>query len=257
MFQGLGEDMLGAPYAHLSFRCFVDSPHAGGSDSTNPSHPDHHHAQAMVTLPQGCIHTVEQVIERSRFITTLGRTDSEQDARELIALVRSEHSTATHNCTAFYISGGNNIHIERSSDDGEPSGTAGAPMLNTLRHSGMSNLTAIVTRYFGGIKLGTGGLVDAYSSSVQQALDSAPRISREPALHIAISTSAAEVGKLDGYLRNHGIDVTNIDWVPSPRIHILLPPHQQRQCESMIQEISRGQASSTVIETILIDRQLS
>ena len=114
------------------------------------------------TLASGTLLTHEIEIKRSRFITTLARTDTPEEARALIDAVKSEHPQARHNCSAYLIDPPDAAPLQHSSDDGEPSGTAGTPMLEALRASDTWNATAVVTRYFGGILLGGGGLVRAY-----------------------------------------------------------------------------------------------
>ena len=119
---------------------------------------------ALRTLASGTLLTHEIEIKRSRFITTLARTDTPEEARELIDAVKAEHPQARHNCSAYLIDPPDAAPLQHSSDDGEPSGTAGTPMLEALRASDTWNATAVVTRYFGGILLGGGGLVRAYST---------------------------------------------------------------------------------------------
>lgn len=116
--------------------------------------------------------THEIVIERSRFITHLFPTSTQEEAMEAIKQVNKLHYDATHNCTAYII--GNPIITQKTNDDGEPKGTAGMPMMQSLNFRNMTNITAVVTRYFGGIKLGAGGLIRAYSNAVTKALDHAP-----------------------------------------------------------------------------------
>lgn len=113
----------------------------------------------------------EKVIERSRFIAHCAHAESEEEARAFIAKVRAEHSLATHNCYAFVADKAGNLM--RFSDDGEPQGTAGMPILEVLKNKKLFETAVVVTRYFGGIKLGAGGLVRAYAESVSKALDSA------------------------------------------------------------------------------------
>ncbi|WP_353066308.1 IMPACT family protein [Arcanobacterium hippocoleae] len=117
-------------------------------------------------------HTIE--IKRSEFITVIRRTDSQELARIFINEIRDEFPDARHHCSAYIISMPGAQPLQHSSDDGEPSGTAGRPMLDTLNGFNLSNLTAVVVRYFGGTLLGTGGLVRAYSSSVRECLRGTP-----------------------------------------------------------------------------------
>ena len=111
----------------------------------------------------------EIVIKKSRFICTLKRIDSEEEAKEIIQGIKKEHWKASHNCFAYVLH--ENQMIQRSSDDGEPSGTAGIPMLEVLKVKELYNVLAVVTRYFGGTELGAGGLIRAYSSSVAETLE--------------------------------------------------------------------------------------
>lgn len=111
------------------------------------------------------LHEIE--INKSRFLCYLKRVETEEEAREFIKEIKKEHPKATHHCSAMLIS----QEIQRSSDDGEPSGTAGIPMLETLRKRNMEKICAVTVRYFGGILLGAGGLIRAYSKSVSEALD--------------------------------------------------------------------------------------
>jgi uncharacterized YigZ family protein len=119
-------------------------------------------------------HRVEQEIQRSSFITTVAHTPTAEAARAFIAEVRAEFADATHNCWAFLVGPPGTTGTVGMSDDGEPHGTAGRPMLTVLLHGEVGDITAVVTRYYGGTKLGTGGLVRAYTGAVQQALESLP-----------------------------------------------------------------------------------
>lgn len=111
----------------------------------------------------------EEEIKKSRFICHLKRISTEEEARDFIAKIKKEHWKANHNCSAYTL--GNRQEIQRSSDDGEPSGTAGVPMLEILKKKEIINVCAVVTLYFGGIKLGAGGLIRAYAGSVNHAIE--------------------------------------------------------------------------------------
>ena len=119
-------------------------------------------------------HRIEDIIKRSRFIATAGHAPSPDLAKAFIGEIKQEFPDATHNCWAFAAGSPGTTARIGMSDDGEPHGTAGHPMLNTLLHSGIGEIAVVVTRYFGGIKLGTGGLVRAYSGAVKQVLASLP-----------------------------------------------------------------------------------
>ena len=154
--------------------------------------------------PSGYRTATEVEIKKSRFITTLARTDTEAGARALIAEVRAAHPEARHHATAYVIDDGG-VRLTRSSDDQEPAGTAGAPMLNALTRAECTNVTAVVTRYFGGIKLGTGGLTRAYGGCVAQAVALAPRVVKEVRQVWAVEAPHAEAGRVqDELLRSGG-----------------------------------------------------
>ncbi len=112
---------------------------------------------------------MKKKLKKSRFICSLKRVETEEEARDFIAQIKKEHHQANHNCMAYTI--GDHQEIQRTSDDGEPSGTAGIPMLEILKKREITNVCAVVTRYFGGIKLGAGGLIRAYGGVVNHAID--------------------------------------------------------------------------------------
>ncbi len=130
---------------------------------------------------------VEEEIKKSRFICQIKRVTTEEEAREFITAVKKEHYKATHNCSCFIL--GEAATIKRSSDDGEPSGTAGVPMLTVLENAGLTNVAAVVTRYFGGIKLGAGGLIRAYAGSVAKAIKDIGivEVKEQEGIHIRLS----------------------------------------------------------------------
>jgi uncharacterized YigZ family protein len=123
-------------------------------------------------------HRAEQTISRSRFICTVDRVSSAADAQRFLREMNDEFTDATHNCWAYLVGPPGSTDRIGMSDAGEPHGTAGRPMLTVLQHSGIGDIGAVVTRYYGGTNLGTGGLVKAYSGTVQLALASMPRIER-------------------------------------------------------------------------------
>lgn len=134
----------------------------------------------------------EQVIEKSRFICSLKKVQSEAEAQEFIKAVKKEYWDASHNCSAYLI----DEMAQRSSDDGEPSGTAGLPMLEVLRKQDLCRVAAVVTRYFGGIKLGAGGLVRAYGGTVAQALSQAGLAERVLIGRYTFTCGVSESGKI-------------------------------------------------------------
>ncbi|HHW82550.1 MAG TPA: YigZ family protein [Actinomycetales bacterium] len=162
---------------------------------------------------RGSVTTREIEVRRSRFIATVARADTEEAARAVVAAARVEFPDARHHCSAFIVEVPSAQEVERSSDDGEPSGTAGRPMLEVLRGSGLTNVVAVVTRYFGGVKLGTGGLVRAYSDSVSTALDGVPRVRVVTRALRTLALPHAEAGRIRSELEARGagsVDVVDV-----------------------------------------------
>ena len=157
----------------------------------------------FVTLKEPCSHEI--VVKRSRFICHLIPAADAAAAEAALAAIRREHYDARHNCTAMIL--GPDRMQEKASDDGEPQGTAGVPMLEVLRRSGVTNILAVVTRYFGGTLLGAGGLVRAYSASVAEALREASLVQNVPAQKIAVRLPYADYGKLQNIAQSLGATI--------------------------------------------------
>uniref|UniRef100_UPI00403FB9C7 YigZ family protein n=1 Tax=Candidatus Enterococcus willemsii TaxID=1857215 RepID=UPI00403FB9C7 len=140
----------------------------------------------------------EMEIKKSRFICSLKRINSEDEAKEFIQALKKEHWKANHNCSAFVL--GEKNEIQRSSDDGEPSGTAGVPMLEVLKKNELMDVVAVVTRYFGGTKLGAGGLIRAYAGAVSHALTEIGIVQAILQKEIYVTIDYPQLGKLQHYL---------------------------------------------------------
>ncbi|MCD5002758.1 YigZ family protein [Enterococcus saccharolyticus] len=140
----------------------------------------------------------EMEIKKSRFICSLKRINSEDEAKEFIQDLKKEHWKANHNCSAFVL--GEKNEIQRSSDDGEPSGTAGVPMLEVLKKNELMDVVAVVTRYFGGTKLGAGGLIRAYAGAVSHALTEIGIVQAILQKEIYVTIDYPQLGKLQHYL---------------------------------------------------------
>ena len=187
----------------------------------------------------------ETTIKRSRFICTLERVGSEEEARDVIADIRHEFADARHNCTAFIVSQPGRTPLERSSDDGDPAGTAGMPMLETLRGEGISDVVAVVTRYFGGIKLGTGGLVRAYSGAVSDALAHAQILTRVAMPVACIAVDLEQAAQVEAHVRASELTVLSIDWAPTTTIRLACPLDHRDALADDIALLTRGQALLT------------
>lgn len=140
----------------------------------------------------------ELIIKKSRFITNLKRVTTEDEAIAFINQIKKQHYKANHNCSAFMI--GEQHQIQRMSDDGEPSGTAGNPMLEVLKRNDVHNVVAVVTRYFGGIKLGAGGLIRAYAGAVAQAIETVGLVERLNMNNVTLTIEYAQLDKINYWL---------------------------------------------------------
>lgn len=149
----------------------------------------------------------EQTIKKSRFICSLARVSSEEEAQQFIASVQTANKKATHNCFAYMI--GDNDQIQRESDNGEPSGTAGIPILESLKLAKIHNVVAVVTRYFGGIKLGAGGLIRAYSNTTTEAIHQADLVQRIKQAILKITVTYALHDSLLYYLKENNLEVAD------------------------------------------------
>ena len=145
--------------------------------------------------------TVQEEIKKSKFICHVKRVFSEEEARDFINAIKKEHYKATHNCSAFII--GEQSDIKRTSDDGEPSGTAGVPMLGVLENHRITNSCVVVTRYFGGIKLGAGGLIRAYAGSVAQAVREIGLVEIKEQVVLGITLSYSQYQEFANFLKDH------------------------------------------------------
>lgn len=164
----------------------------------------------------------EEIVEKkSRFIANLIYVENEEHAQNKIKEIKKKHYDAKHNCYAYRIIEGDNI-LRRSSDDGEPSGTAGAPMLNILEKNDIANVLVVVTRYFGGILLGTGGLVKAYSEATLKSIDNNELVEKQLGYEIQISSSYADMQKIEYFLKTNNITILKKEFLDKVNILVEL-----------------------------------
>ncbi|MFF5426747.1 MULTISPECIES: YigZ family protein [unclassified Streptomyces] len=171
------------------------------------------------TLAREGVHETE--INRSRFLCALAPVADEREAQEFVARIRREHPTATHNCFAYVL--GADASVQKASDDGEPGGTAGVPMLQMLLRREMRYVAAVVTRYYGGVKLGAGGLIRAYGGVVGEALDALGTITRQRFRLATVTVDHQRAGKLENDLRATGRAVRDVRYADAVTLEIGLP----------------------------------
>ena len=178
--------------------------------------------------------------KKSKFCSLIEPVTSPEQAMELIAARKKQYWDARHNCFAYVI--GDRGEISRCSDDGEPSGTAGRPMLDVLTGEGITNVLAIVTRYFGGVLLGTGGLVRAYSGAVRSALENSIVLERTPGILIKVRTDYSGYGRIRYQLDTGGIPVTDTSFTDNVEVSFICTQPQLEGVSKMLMETTGGAA---------------
>ena len=181
---------------------------------------------------------VEIEVRRSRFRCRVERVSTEEAARAVVEEERRRHWDARHHCSAFVL--GPDGAVQRSSDDGEPSGTAGAPMLEVLRGRGVSDVVAVVTRWFGGVLLGAGGLVRAYSDAVRAGLDEAGIAERRLVARYDVAVPHADVGRLEHELRARDVTVLGADYGSVATLHVAVPIAAAAGLGRLLAELTGG-----------------
>ena len=182
----------------------------------------------------------ELIEKKSRFIATVRPVESEEEALGFIAAMKKKYWNATHNCSAFVV--GENQELQRCSDDGEPQGTAGRPMLDVLLGEEIHNAAVVVTRYFGGTLLGTGGLVRAYSKSVQEGLRASKIIEKKIGALLGIRTDYNGLGKVQYLLGQRGLTITGSEYTDIVTVETLVPQAQLQELKEAIPEGTNGRA---------------
>lgn len=180
-------------------------------------------------------------VKRSRFLATLVRVEDEAQARAVVDRLRREHWDAGHHCTAFVL--GADGAVQRSSDDGEPAGTAGAPMLEVLRGAEVSDTIAVVTRWFGGVLLGAGGLVRAYGDAVRAGLDQAGTLRRSRVREVELILEHADAARLETELRARGVSVLDVEYAAQVRLLLGVPVDRHDHLRAVVAELTAGAGS--------------
>lgn len=187
-------------------------------------------------------HRAEQVIDRSRFLCTVAPVSSIEAAQAFIRDIGREFPDATHNCWAYLIGPPGSSDRIGLSDDGEPHGTAGRPMFTVLQHSGLGDIAAVVTRYYGGVKLGTGGLVKAYSGAVQLALATLPTVQHVARVECVVSVGYPAVSGVKQLLGQYEAEVLEETFGLDVRFRLQCPDEQAEGLRRALMDVTRGQA---------------
>ncbi|QIL46538.1 YigZ family protein [Vagococcus coleopterorum] len=205
-----------------------------------------------LTLKENGQHEIE--IKKSRFICHLFRIDSDEQAKELIQKIKKEHWKATHNCHAYLV--GDNNDIQRSSDDGEPSGTAGLPMLEVLKKRELINTLAVVTRYFGGTELGKGGLIRAYGGSVSEALDEIGIVQGTLQQEMQVTVDYPNHPKLENFLENSVYNLKETIYTDKVQLLIMVDEQTTDTFEQELIELLSGQVTITAGKTSYFEKEI-
>lgn len=182
--------------------------------------------------------SAEIVEKKSRFIANICPVKSETEALEFIEKIKKKHYDARHNCYAYIT--GENGDCAKCSDDGEPAHTAGRPMLEILNKSGLNDVCVTVTRYFGGILLGTGGLVRAYSDAVKAVIEECEIYELRPYLTVHVATDYTSYGKIEHMAATNGFIIKNIVYTEGVEFDMFLPPEDKEQCISTLSNLTAG-----------------
>ncbi|MFD0050266.1 YigZ family protein [Actinomycetes bacterium NPDC127524] len=193
----------------------------------------------------------EIVIERSRFIASIARTETEEEALAFIQEIKKKHRDATHNCSAYMI-GEQNL-IQKANDDGEPSGTAGVPILEVLKKKNLKDTTVVVTRYFRGIKLGAGGLIRAYSNSTSEGIEAIGVVERTLTAVMHTKLEYTWLGKVENELRSSSFPIKEIEYLDSVIFQTYVSMSEKQSFIDWMTELTNGQGIITEGETIYLE----
>lgn len=192
-------------------------------------------------------------IRKSIFISYVRNVSSEEEALTFIERVRKEHWNATHNCYAYLI--GEHDEIKRSNDDGEPSGTAGRPILSVLERMALKDTVVVVTRYFGGIMLGAGGLIRAYGESAKAGIDAAGIIERILSREYLLTMDYSWFGKLESDLVSRGYQLSDKSFTELVQASFLVPNGEEKEFVSLVNNLTNGEVELEVGDSTYIERE--
>ncbi|KZZ85010.1 MULTISPECIES: YigZ family protein [Bacillaceae] len=197
----------------------------------------------------------EITIQKSRFICHIKRVETEEDAQAFIQEIKKKHHHANHNCSAYLI--GERDEIQKANDDGEPSGTAGVPMLEVLKKRGLKDTAAVVTRYFGGIKLGAGGLIRAYGQAVSEGLNHTGIVERKLMKIMHTKIDYTWLGKLENELRSSEYLIKEIHYLNDVEIETFVASDQTDTFTKWMTELTNGQSEITQGDVTYLEEEVS
>lgn len=192
----------------------------------------------------------EVIINKSRFIGYSMRINSEEEALDFIETIQQKHKDATHNVYAYVV--GENSNIQRFNDDGEPSGTAGIPVLEVIKKEDLRNIVVVVTRYFGGTKLGGGGLIRAYTKSAKIGIDAGTVIDMTPHTKLSLTMDYTLYGKIENYLMTNEYIVDDSDFQAQVNIQISVETSTLEEFKSIMTNLTNGDIVIVEMEDLFL-----
>ncbi|HLR81461.1 MAG TPA: YigZ family protein [Bacillota bacterium] len=193
----------------------------------------------------------EVIIQKSRFIGYVRRVETEQEAIDFIQDIKKKHHDATHNCSAYII--GEHDEIQKANDDGEPSGTAGIPMLEVLKKKKLKDTAVVVTRYFGGIKLGAGGLIRAYSNTTAQAIRTTGIVKRQLMQGFSVTVDYTQLGKLENELRQSEHILQTIHYLDTVELIVYVKVGEEQAFCDWLVDLTSDQVTIKEIDTSYVE----
>ena len=202
------------------------------------------------TVLEGEVFTAEYEIKKSVFISHVKHVETEDTAREFVAEIKKKYFDATHNCSAWIL--GENGDKQKSNDDGEPGGTAGNPILDAIKKNELTNIAVVVTRYFGGIKLGAGGLIRAYSHTASLGISAAEIVQMTAFKKVTVTIEYSFLAQVENFLRNKKIRVENSEYAVDVTINILIEPENVENFLADLTELTAANFLAEILEEVLI-----
>ncbi|WP_160722803.1 YigZ family protein [Bacillus sp. USDA818B3_A] len=193
----------------------------------------------------------EITIQKSRFIAHITRAETETEATEFIQAIKKQHWDATHNCSAYLI--GEHDQIQKANDDGEPSGTAGVPILEVLKKRKLKDTAVVVTRYFGGIKLGAGGLIRAYGKATSEGLDAVGIVERKLSQIVHAKFDYTWLGKIEKELRAAKYTIKEIHYLDTVEVETYVDESQVQVFKDWMIELTNGQCTLNLGDTVYLE----
>ena len=190
--------------------------------------------------------TAAYEIQKSKFYAYTSHVETEAQAREFVTTIKKKHFDARHNCSAWIL--GADGSQQKSNDDGEPGGTAGNPILEAIKQHGLTNVVVVVTRYFGGIKLGAGGLIRAYNHTASLGLEATPQVEIKPFCQVSAEIEYTLLGTVENWIRTQGIRTREADYLDKVTVKLLVEPQDVEKIKEALTDITAARCTITAAE---------